>query len=88
MFAVDNFGNERTLEAAMLCAPVRAIQALKYLTDLDDNWYGCKAIERHPEVIPFLNVRYPTVLNTRYILRNPKDSLGSQISERQTKAYL
>jgi len=74
------------LEAAMLCAPVCTIQALKYLTDLDDNWYGCNAIERHPEVIPFLNVRYPTALNRRCILRNPEDSLGCQISERQKTA--
>jgi len=71
----------------MLCARVRTIQALKYLTDFDDNWYGCNAIERHPEVIPFLNVRYTTALNTRCIFRKPEDSLGNQISESQTTAY-
>lgn len=45
------------LEAAVLCARVRAIQMLKYFICLDDNWYGCYAIDRRPKVIPFLNVR-------------------------------
>jgi len=56
---------------------------VKYFTNLDDNCYGYYVTERHPEVIPFLNVRYPTALNTCCILRNSEDSWGSQISERQ-----
>jgi hypothetical protein len=56
-------------DAAMLFARVRTIQMLKYFTSLDDNYYECYATERHPEVIPFLKVRYSTALNKCCILR-------------------
>lgn len=64
----------------MLCTRLRTIQMLKYFTNLDDNWYGYYPTERHSEVILFLNVRYPTALNTCCILRKSEDSCGSQIS--------